>query len=96
MPGVAAAPLEDFVARLHRLIASVAEQPYVEVELADGSRLAVESIEAEPGFGFVTLKPHPTGEPPEALVVPVGSLRRIEISGAPEEEAPLGFTLPSA
>jgi hypothetical protein len=91
---MAAGPLEEFVARLHRLIGSVAEKPYVEVELADGSRLAVEEIDAEPGFGFVTLRPHPTGEPPEALVVPVGSLRRIEISGAPDEEAPLGFRVP--
>jgi hypothetical protein len=91
---MAAGPLEEFVARLHRLIGSVAEKAYVEVELADGSRLAVEAIDAEPGFGFVTLRPHPTGEPPEALVVPVGSLRRIEISGAPDEGAPLGFTLP--
>lgn len=91
-----AAPLEEFVERLLRLIGSVAEKPYVEVELVDGARLAVESIEAEPGFGFVTLRPHPTGEPPEAVVVPVGSLRRIDISGAAEDGAPLGFSLPQS
>jgi hypothetical protein len=87
-------PVEEFVTHLHRCIRSISEEPYVEVELADGSRVAVESITAEPGFGFVTLKPHPTGEPPDALVVHLGTIRRIEISRAAQVDAPLGFSLP--
>jgi hypothetical protein len=86
--------VEEFVARLHRAIAEVSEQPHVEVELADGSRVAVESIRAEPGLGFVTLHPHPVGERPDAVVVPLGAVRRIEISAAGEAEHPFGFTLP--
>jgi hypothetical protein len=69
--------------------------PYVEVELFDGSRVAVESVSAEPGYGFVTLRPHPQGERPDILVVPLGSIRRFEVSKAREEDRPLGFTLPS-
>ena len=93
MPG-AAGPHEEFVARLHRQIREAAAEPHVEVELEDGSRLSVESIAAEPGYGFVTLRPHPTGEPPEAVVVPLGSIRRIEISAMADVDEPVGFTLP--
>jgi hypothetical protein len=88
--------VDEFVARLHRAIAEISEQPHVEVELADGSRVAVESITAEPGLGFVTLHPHPVGERPDAVVVPLGAVRRIEISEASEAEPPVGFTLPQA
>jgi hypothetical protein len=87
--------VEEFVAHLHRQIASVSEHPHVEIELVDGSRFTVESISAEPGFGFVTLRPHPADERPAAVVVPLGSLRRIEISAASAPEAPFGFSLPS-
>ena len=66
------------------------------MELADGSRVAIESITAEPGLGFVTLHPHPVDERPDAVVVPLGAVRRIEISASDEPEAPFGFTLPSA
>jgi hypothetical protein len=86
--------VDEFVTRLHRAIAEISEQPHVEVELADGSRVAVESITAEPGLGFVTLHPHPVGERPDAVVVPLGAVRRIEISAASEAEPPVGFTLP--
>ena len=30
----------------------------VEVELADGALLRLESLSAEPGYGFLTLVPH--------------------------------------
>jgi hypothetical protein len=88
--------VEEFVARLLRQIAAVSDHPHVEVELFDGSRFTVESIAAEPGLGFITLRPHPSDERPEAVVVPLGSLRRIEVSAASEPEAPFGFTLPGA
>ncbi len=88
--------MDEFVARLHRAIADVSEHPHVEVELTDGSRVAVESITAEPGLGFVTLHPHPVGERPDAVVVPLGAVRRIEISASEEAERAFGFTLPQA
>jgi hypothetical protein len=84
------------VEKLHRTIAECGENPFVEVEFADGARLAIESMSAEPGYGFVTLRPHPRDESPDAVVVPVGSIRRIDVSRSREEERPLGFTLPSA
>lgn len=100
-PG-AEGPHGQFVERLERQIREVAEKAgveraYVEVELADGSRFAVDSVSADPGFGFVTLWPHPDDdrEAPAALVVPVGSIRRIEIDRVDEKDHPFGFT-PSA
>ena len=58
-----AGPLEDLVARIHRRIEAFAsehglEQAMVEVELADGALLRLESLSAEPGYGFLTLVPH--------------------------------------
>ena len=63
VPGFAG-PLDDLVERMHRRIEQFApeakvEQACVEVELADGSRYCVETLSAEPGYGFVTLRPHP-------------------------------------
>lgn len=102
LPGLAAGPLEDFVARLHRRIDSYArdagvEQASVDVELADGSRYALDTIAAEPGFGFVTLRPHRRADEddvPEELVVPVVAIHRIELRRAEEQRARFGFTLP--
>lgn len=97
-PG-AAGPLDQFVERLERQIREVAEKAgveraYVEVELSDGSRFAVDSVSAEPGFGFVTLSPHPDDDraAPASLVVPLGAIRRIEIDRVDEKEHPFGFT----
>jgi hypothetical protein len=63
--------------------------------LLDGARLVIESMSAEPGYGFVTLRPHPRDEAPDAIVVPVGSIRRIDVSRS-REARPLGFTLPAS
>jgi hypothetical protein len=73
------------------------ERAYVELELNDGSRFAVDSVSADPGFGFVTLWPHPDDdrEAPTALVVPVAAIRRIEIDRVDEKDHPFGFTLSS-
>ena len=97
-PG-SAGPLDQFGERLERQIRAVAEKAgveraYVEVELTDGSRFAVDSVSAEPGFGFVTLSPHPDDDraAPASLVVPLGAIRRIEIDRVDEEEHPFGFT----
>ena len=93
-------PHEAFVERLHKAIASFAEangveKPVVEVELADGSRFMLERIEPEPGFGMVTLYvTDARDDAPEALIVPIGSLRRIELRTAPERAESFGFSVP--
>jgi hypothetical protein len=97
---VAEMPHEAFVDRLHKAIASFAEangieKPVVEVELADASRFVLERIAPEPGFGMVTLYvTDPRDEAPDALIVPIGSLRRIELRTAPEKEESIGFSIP--
>jgi hypothetical protein len=98
VPGFAG-PLDDLVERIHRRIEQFAreqgvEQAYVEVELADGARYAVESLTAEPGYGFVTIRPHPGEDISVEVIVPVGSIKRIELSQAAEQRARLGFSLP--
>ena len=95
-------PHEAFVERLHKSIASFAEtsrveKPVVEVELADKSRFLLERIEPEPGFGMVTLYvTDARDDAPDALIVPIGSLRRIELRTAPEKEESIGFSVPPA
>ena len=50
------------------------EQAFVEVELADGARFAVESLEPEPGYGFITIRPHPGEGVPGEVIVAVGTI----------------------
>ena len=99
MPG-AAGPLDQFVERVHRLVADFArahglEQAAVEVEFPDGALVPVTSISAEPGYGFITLTPHPEdpGEP-EALIVPVGAIRQIRLSVPEPNRQRFGFSVP--
>jgi hypothetical protein len=96
-------PHEAFVERLHKAIAAFAEangveKPVVEVELADTSRFVLERIAPEPGFGMVTLYVSDArDDAPDALIVPIGSLRRIELSKSPDERVKrFGFSVPSA
>ena len=95
-------PHEAFVERLHKAIASFAEttgveKPVVEVELADGLRFVLERIDPEPGFGMVTLYvTDARDDAPEALIVPIGSLRRVELRTAPEKAESIGFSVPMA
>jgi hypothetical protein len=99
---VAEMPHQAFVDRLHKAIASFAEannieKAVVEVELADNARFVLERIEPEPGFGMVTLYVTDAhDDAPEALIVPIGSLRRIELRTAPEKEETIGFNVPPA
>ena len=97
VPGFAG-PLDDLVDRIHRRIEQYAkesgvEQAHVEVELADGVRYAVESLAAEPGYGFVTIRPHVGDEMPGEVIVPIGSIKRIELSKAADERTQLGFSV---
>jgi hypothetical protein len=95
-------PHEAFIDRLLKAIASFAEangveKPVVEVELADRSRFVLERIEPEPGFGMVTLYvTDADDDAPDALIVPLGSLRRIELRTAPERAETIGFSVPPA
>ena len=97
VPGFAG-PLDDLVDRIHRRIEQFAEeakveQAFVEVELADGARYTVESLAAEPGYGFVTIRPHAGDDTPGEVIVPVGSIKRIELSKAADERTQLGFSV---
>jgi len=98
-PGMAG-PLDQLVERIQRRAeafkeAHSLEDVGVEVELHDGSLHRLESIAAEPGFGFVTLIPHPENGEPEELIVPLGSVVRIRI-GQVEPEQRLGFVVPGS
>ena len=93
-----AGPLDDLVDRIHRRVEEFAteagvEQAFVEIELADGARYALVSLAATPGYGFVTIRPHPGDDVPDELIVPVGSIRRIELSRAGDQPARLGFSV---
>jgi hypothetical protein len=92
---------DEFVARVHHQIARFAEanglaQAKVELQLRDGPLLVLDSIAAEPGFGFVTLRPHQEDRAErEELIVPLASVISIRISPT-EEEPQFGFALPAA
>ena len=97
-PGMAG-PLDELVARIHRRIASFTaehglEQAQVEAELHDGALLRLSTISAEPGYGFITLVPHPEDGEAQELIVPLGAIRRLTLSRA-EPESPIGFSLPA-
>jgi len=93
-------PHEAFVERLHRTIANFAQsagvaQPVVEVELIDSGRVVLERIDPEPGFGMITLYIQQVeDDDPAALVVPIGSIRRIELRRTAEQRVGVGFALP--
>ncbi len=97
-PGMAG-PLDQLVERIQRRAEAfkashALEDVGVEVELHDGSVHRLAAISADPGFGFVTLTPHPEDDEPEELIVPLGSLVRIRI-GRVEPEQRVGFVVPS-
>jgi hypothetical protein len=99
LPG-AAGPLDQFVNALHRRVQEFArregiDRAAVEFELHDGAVIAVESIAADPGFGFVTIRPHPESQDePEELIVPLGAIRRITLGRPEPARARFGFSLP--
>jgi len=93
VPGAAEPSLDDFVKRLHACIERHGENVVVTAELRDGSRLELISISPEPGYGFITLRPHPEEESPSEVIIPVGALAQIRMH-APEERPRFGFSLP--
>jgi hypothetical protein len=93
------APEHELVRRLEAVIVAFAldqrvPRALVQVEFNDGTRFALHSISPEPGMGFVTIMPYPEDLPdaPGAIVVPVGSIRRIELDRAEAGRGHLGFT----
>ena len=97
-PGASEPSIEDFVDRVLRQITRFAKElpggeAQVEIELRDGSVIPLESILPEPGFGFVTLRPH--GDDKEEIVIPVGAIARLQL-GPPEQHPPFGFSKPGA
>ena len=95
-PG-AAGPLDEFVSRITRMVEAFLSEheldhAEVRIELADGSRHTLESVEPEPGFGFLSFVPHgEPGDEPRRLVIPIGMVRMIEIS-APDPTRTFGFS----
>jgi hypothetical protein len=98
-PG-AAGPLDEFVARITRMVAAFTqehglEQAEVRIELADGSRHVLAAASPDPGFGFFSFAPHREhGEEPRRVIVPIGVVKTIEIS-APDPDSPFGFAPPA-
>ena len=86
------------------------EHVWVEIEFIDGATVSVHSVSSEPGFGFVTICPYPEDEakawpepggredavPPEELIVPIGSIKRITLAEAAERRSDFGFAIPAA
>jgi hypothetical protein len=64
------------------------------VQFADGASFTLQRIEPEPGFGMITLyvRTEDDGDP-DALIVPLGWIRRFELRKAPEERIGFGFTV---
>jgi hypothetical protein len=96
-PGMAG-PVQEVVKRIHRRIESFRDEHgltevAVSVELFDGSLHRLASLSEEPGFGFVTLRPHYDEGEPHELIVPLGAVREIRL-GVSEPEQRLGFSGP--
>ncbi len=71
------------------------EQPVVEVELMDTGRFVLDRIDPDPGFGMITIYVRSVeSEDPDALIIPIGSIRRIELRKAAEERVGVGFAVP--
>jgi hypothetical protein len=98
VPG-AAGPLDQFVDRLHRRIEDYGQRKSlqevaVEVELVDGATYSIRAVSADPGFGFVTICPHPEADgEDEDVIVPIGSIRRITLGRPEPAQARFGFSV---
>ena len=92
-----AGPLDELVKRILRRVEEfMAEHSLddveVSIELMDGALYRLHTLSAEPGFGFVSFRPH-SGDP-EEVIVPLGAVREIRIGPPGSEQAP-GFSGPS-
>jgi hypothetical protein len=92
-----AGPLDELVKRILRRVETFKaehslDEVEVRLELVDGSLYRLQTLSSEPGFGFVSFRPH-EGDP-EEVIVPLGAVREIHI-GPPGPEQALGFAGPS-
>jgi hypothetical protein len=88
-------PHDEFVRNLLEQVAKHGDEVAVSVELNDGSLYHLISIAPRPGFGFITLQPHPEDEEPREVVVPIAQIAQIRIGRAEARVRP-GFSLPEA
>jgi hypothetical protein len=89
-----AGPLDELVQRILRRVEAFKsehslEDAEVTIELVDGSLYRLRTLSAEPGFGFISFRPHDEDEPQE-IIVPLGAVREIRI-GPPGPEQAVGF-----
>jgi hypothetical protein len=90
-------PLDAFVERIRRRTEAFAgehglERATVSVELVDGALFQLSGLSAEPGFGFLTLVPHPEAdEPAQEVIVPLGAIRQIMIQPSEPDAPGFGF-----
>lgn len=89
-----AGPLDELVKRILRRVEMFKEEHGLEevevsMELIDGSLHRLQTLSADPGFGFISFRPHEGDE--EEVIVPLGAVREIRI-GVPGPEQALGFT----
>ena len=90
-----AGPLDELVKRILRRIDvfktdNGLEEVEVTVELLDGSLHRLRTLSADPGYGFVSFRPHGGEDEPEELIVPLGAVREIRLS-LPGPEQTVGF-----
>ena len=62
----------------------------------DSARFVLSRVDPEPGFGLVTVQvADADDDAPDALIIPIGTIKRIELRTAPEERlASVGFSVP--
>ena len=65
----------------------------VSIELIDGSLHRLQTLSSEPGYGFVSFRPHGEDDPAE-VIVPLGAVREFRIS-VPSSEQAFGFAGPA-
>jgi len=95
-----AGPLDELVKRILRRIDVFKtdhglEEVEVTVELLDGSLHRLRTLSADPGYGFVSFRPHGGEDEPEELIVPLGAVREFRLA-APGVEQAFGFVAPPA
>jgi hypothetical protein len=55
----------------------------------------LDRLDPEPGFGMITIHVQRVDDDePDALIIPIGSVRRIELRKAAEQRFGVGFALP--
>jgi len=58
----------------------------------------LDRLDPEPGFGMITIhvqRDEDDDDGPDALIIPIGSIRRIELRKTAEERFGFGFSVPS-